>query len=311
MARALVFPGQGAQKVGMGAALAEKFPLAREILAEADEVLGFACSKVIAEGPEEELTRTDVSQPAILVVSWMAYRVLESELGEVAFDAAAGLSLGEYTALVAAGSIAFADAVRLVRLRGEAMQAASDAGPSGMVALIGTDEDGARALCDAVADGEVCQVANLNSPGQVVISGAKGACERAVAAAKDRGIRRAMPLPVAGAFHSALMAPAAERLEEAIAETAIADAGVPVYANVSAAPVTDAETIAANLVAQLTEPVRWADSVAAMHAAGIGEFWEFGPGTTLSGMIARIAKDAATANLQEPNDLAKFATSAG
>ena len=301
MALALVYPGQGAQVVGMGMELAEKFPVARDILNEADNILGMSLSDIIANGPMEELTRTDISQPAILVMSWMAHEVVNKVLENFTFSATAGLSLGEYTALLAADAMDFADALRLVRLRGQAMQDAADLQPSGMVALIGTDEEGAAKLCASVAEGDVLEVANLNAPGQVVISGASAACERAVASARDHGIRRAMPLPVAGAFHSALMAPAAERLAEALAQVDFRDPKVPVYANASASTVTKADEIAPSLVKQLTSPVRWADSVIAMQAAGIDEFLELGPGKTLSGMISRTVKDVACSNVDSPD----------
>jgi [acyl-carrier-protein] S-malonyltransferase len=306
MARALVFPGQGAQYVGMGQTLADTVPAAKALLDQADALLGFRLSETVLKGPEADLTRTDVSQPAILVASCMALEALKAKTGTVAFDACAGLSLGEYTALVAAGAVSFADAVKLVRLRGQAMQDAAAAAPSGMVALIGPDEATAQKLCDACAEGEVLQVANLNSPGQVVISGAKAACERAAAKAKEFGIRRALPLPVAGAFHSALMAPAAARLQAALAATRFSDPRVPVYTNVTAQAVTRAADIPGLLVRQLTSPVRWADSVVAMRGAGIGEFWELGPKKTLSGMIAQTAKDAVCRNLDTAADLAGF-----
>jgi [acyl-carrier-protein] S-malonyltransferase len=314
MAKALVFPGQGAQYVGMATSLAALHPQAKALLEEADAVLGFALSQVIAEGPEAELTRTDISQPAILVASLMALAVLKAKLGD-SYDnsygkadvqAVAGLSLGEYTALVAAGALTFADAVKLVRIRGEAMQAAAEAVPSGMVALIGPDEATAQKLCDAAGGGEVLQVANLNATGQVVISGAKSACERAIAQAKDFGIRRAVALPVAGAFHSALMAPAAERLKAALAATPIADPKIPVYTNVHAGAVTRAAEIPALLVSQLTNPVRWAQSVQNMQAAGISEFWEIGPNKHLSGMIARTVQNVVCKNLDKAEDLAQF-----
>ena len=306
MRRALVFPGQGAQYVGMGMELAERHPVARELLTQADEALGFKLSEVIAKGPEAELTRTDISQPAILVVSVMALAVLKTVVKPLTFDAVAGLSLGEYTALVAAEALPFRDAVMLVRLRGQAMQAAAEAVPSGMVALIGADEVSAGKLCAAAANGEVLQVANLNSPGQVVISGSKSACDRAVAQAKDHGIRKAISLPVAGAFHSALMAPAADRLRAALAKAPFKDPTVPVYTNVHAGPVTKASEIPALLEAQLTKPVRWADSVVAMKAAGIDGFWELGPGKTLCGMITRTVTGAELRNLDKADDLAAF-----
>jgi [acyl-carrier-protein] S-malonyltransferase len=302
---ALVFPGQGAQYVGMAKDLAATVPAARALLEEADSVLGFALSRAIAEGPEAELTRTDVSQPAILVASLMALEALRAKRTPE-FVATAGLSLGEYTALVAAGSLSFADAVRLVRLRGQAMQAAADGVKSGMVALIGADEASAQKLCAACAQGEVLQVANLNSPGQVVVSGTAAACERAAAAIKDHGIRKAIALPVAGAFHSELMAPAAQRLRAALANARFKDPMVPVYCNVTATAVTSALVVPELLVAQLTKPVRWADSVVAMKTAGITAFWEFGPGKTLSGMIQRTVKDVETKNLDGAADAAGF-----
>jgi [acyl-carrier-protein] S-malonyltransferase len=302
MSMALVFPGQGAQVVGMGMDIAQRFPKARALLDEADDALGMALSDIIANGPLEELTRTDISQPAILVASMMCLRAVEDTVKPLQFDATAGLSLGEYTALVAAGALSFADGVKLVRLRGQAMQAASDAVPSGMVVLIGADEAQAAKLCAAVANGDCLQVANLNAPGQVVISGSKAACERAIAAAKDHGIRRAQALNVAGAFHSQLMAPAAERLRAALDQTRIDDARVPVYTNVDAKPVRSAAEVRDALNRQLTAPVRWADSVIAMQAAGVSRFLELGPGKSLSGMIQRTVKDVTVANVETADD---------
>ncbi len=311
MGRALVFPGQGAQYVGMGMELAEHHPVARALLDQADRILGFALSDYIANGPEEELTRTDISQPAILVVSMMALAVLRTVCKPLQFSAVAGLSLGEYSALVAAEAIDFADALALVRLRGQAMQQAAELQPSGMVALIGADEAGATALCAAAAPGpagpEVLQVANLNSTGQVVISGARDACARALVLAKEHGVRKAIELKVAGAFHSDLMAPAARTLRAALAATPFRDPKVPVYANVHAAAVTRAGEIPALLEAQLTKPVRWAASVVAMQQAGCGEFWELGPGRTLGGMISRTITGAALRNLDKLGDVMGFA----
>ena len=307
MSRALVFPGQGAQYLGMSASFAATVPAAQALLDQADALLGFSLSAIIANGPEAELTRTDISQPAILVASLMAYEALKATRGPLeGISAVAGLSLGEYTALVVAGALEFADAVKLVRIRGEAMQAAAEAVPSGMVALIGPDEATAQQLCNAAAEGDVLQVANLNATGQVVISGTAAACERAIAKAKDFGIRRALALPVAGAFHSALMAPAAERLRAALAATRFTTPRLPVYANVTAQPVTSAAEISALLVRQLTSPVRWADSVIAMQHAGISEFWEIGPNKHLSGMIARTVKDVVCKNLDKAEDLTSF-----
>lgn len=307
MSRALVFPGQGAQYVGMGMELAERYPKARDILDDADKALSFALSDVIANGPDDELTKTDISQPAILTVSWMAFSVLKQSVVGLSYTATAGLSLGEYTALIAAGVLSFKDAVKLVRIRGQAMQEAADAAPSGMVALIGADEESAQKLCDQVANGDVLAVANLNSTGQVVISGAQAACERAVEAAKDAGIRRAMPLNVAGAFHSPLMASAADRLRAAINDVELSDPRVPVYSNVTAKPVTSAADIPDLLVQQLTSPVRWAASVEAMKADGITEFWELGPGKSLCGMIQRTVKEVEVANLDKAADVLTLA----
>ncbi len=307
MKRALVFPGQGAQYVGMGMELAQRHPVARELMDQADDALGFALSDIIANGPEDELTRTDISQPAILVVSCMALAVLRTTVRPLLFDAVAGLSLGEYSALVAAEALPFRDAVKLVRLRGQAMQEAAQLVPSGMVALIGADEASATALCVAAAGGEVLQVANLNSPGQVVISGSKAACERAAALVKEHGIRKAITLPVAGAFHSELMAPAAALLRAALAKAPFRDPKVPVYTNVHAGPVTSASEIPALLEAQLTKPVRWADSVVAMKQAGIDSFWELGPGKTLCGMITRTVSGAELRNLDGVDDVKTFA----
>ncbi len=283
----------------MAADIAAACPEARDLLIAAEAALGLPLGRIMAEGPEAELTRTDISQPAILVHSLMAMALARQRGTLPAFAAAAGLSLGEYTALVAAEAIAPIDAVRLVRLRGQAMQAAAEATPGGMVALIGPDEATAQQLCAACAQGGVLVVANLNAPGQVVIAGDQAACARAVAAAKDHGIRRAVPLAVAGAFHSPHMAPAGERLRAALAATAIRDPQVPVYSNVHASPVRRADEIPDLLVRQLTQPVRWAEGVARMRADGITDFLELGPGKTLSGMIARIAPDARCANLDK------------
>lgn len=302
MQHALVFPGQGSQTVGMGMQLAERFPVARQILDEADRALGFALSDIIANGPIEDLTKTDISQPAILTVSWMAAKVLKETSQNFRFNAVAGLSLGEYTALIAAEVLTFADAVKLVRLRGQAMQRAADAVPSGMVVLIGTEEAGAQKLCDAVRQSDVLSVANLNSPGQVVISGHKTACDRAVAAAKEHGIKRAMPLPVAGAFHSALMAPAAKELEAALAKTTFADAKVDVYHNVDGKPNRSGAAMRDILIRQLTQPVRWSLGIQNMSAAGITNFLELGPGNTISGMIKRINEGATVLNISNPDE---------
>jgi [acyl-carrier-protein] S-malonyltransferase len=312
MTLAFIFPGQGAQYVGMAKDLAATVPAARALLDQAEAALGLPLARLMAEGPEADLTRTDISQPVILLASLMALEALRARLGALpAFAATAGLSLGEYTALVAAGALDPLTALRLVRLRGEAMQAAAEAVPSGMVALLGGEEPAAQALCVAAAGGEVLQVANLNSPGQVVIAGAVAACARAVDQAKAHGFKRAIPLKVAGAFHSALMAPAAARLGAALANAAISDPRVLVYSNVTAAPVTRAADIPALLVDQLTRPVRWADSMVAMNRTGIDTFWEFGPGKTLSKMLAGTVPSATCRNVDGAADAAAFAAAAG
>ncbi|MFM2091203.1 MAG: [acyl-carrier-protein] S-malonyltransferase [Planctomycetota bacterium] len=300
--RALLFPGQGAQYVGMASDIAAACTSARELLLQAEKELGIPLGTIMAQGPEADLTRTDISQPAILVHSLMAMELLREQGKLPAYTATAGLSLGEYTALVAAGALPALEAVKLVRLRGQAMQAAAEATPGGMVVLIGPDEATAQKLCDAAAEGDVLVVANLNAPGQVVLAGAKPACERAIAKAKDFGIRRAMALGVAGAFHSPHMAPAAERLKAALVACPLRDPKVPVYTNVHAGPVRSATEIPDLLVRQLTSPVRWADSVARMHADGITEALELGPGKTLCGMAARIAPALACRNVDKAAD---------
>lgn len=304
MKLALVFPGQGAQYVGMAMELAQRYPIAREVLDQADDVLGFGLSDIIANGPKDELTRTDISQPAILVASWMAFQVLRDTARPLLFHATGGLSLGEYTALVAGEALSFEDALRLVRVRGLAMQEAAEAVPSGMVALIGADEAGATALCEAAADGDVLQVANLNATGQVVIAGAEAACQRAVDLARDHGIRRAMKLDVAGAFHSELMAPAADRLADALSQVAFQLPRIPVWSNVTGRPVTAASEIPDLLVRQLTSTVRWADCLQSIQAdGGCSTFYELGPGKTICGMISRTLAGAVAANLDTPDDL--------
>lgn len=297
--RALLFPGQGAQSVGMGADFHERSAAAHELFAEADEVLGFSLSKLCFEGPESELTRTDVAQCAIYVTSAAAVVALETEgrLDRGAIDGAAGLSLGEYTALWSAGCFGFADGLRLVRKRGVAMQEASEAAPSGMVSLLGADEAKGEEVAAAAREGGVLVVANLNAPGQVVLSGDLAACERVPAAAKAAGLRRAIPLKVAGAFHSPLMEPARAALEEALASTTINDPTFPVWTNVTAAPVSGADDIRARLAEQVVKPVRWEDSMRAMIAAGFEAFQEPPPGRVLAGLMKKIDGERAVSAL--------------
>lgn len=291
--KAIVFPGQGAQKVGMGRALAERYPAAKAVFDEADEVLGYGLSTLCFEGPEDELVRTDRAQPAIYVTSVAAVRALEEagELDRGAFGASAGLSLGEYTACWFSGVFTFADGLRLVQQRGSAMQAACDATPSGMVSLIGADRQSAQAVCDAAADGDVLVVANLNAPGQVVISGGRDACGRAQELAREHGIRRAVPLKVAGAFHSPLMDPAREALAAALADTPLSDASVPVYSNVTAAPVTAHAEVKELLARQVVSPVLWADSMTRLAADGMTDAVEPPPGNVLAGLMKKIVSD--------------------
>jgi len=294
--RALVFPGQGAQVVGMGRDLAAAYPAARAVFDEVDEALGERLSAVVWEGDIADLTLTANAQPALMATSIAAMRALEAE-GVAVTSAAfvAGHSLGEYSALCAAGALKLGDAARLLRLRGAAMQAAVPVGEGAMAALLGLDLATAEAVAaEAAAGGGVCAAANDNDPAQVVVSGSKAAVERAVEIAKARGAKRALLLPVSAPFHCALMQPAAERMAEALAGVAIAVPSVPLVANVRAEAVSNPEEIRRLLVAQVTGRVRWRESVAWMAAQGVDEFIEVGAGKALSGMVKRIVRDAAT-----------------
>mgnify|MGYP006288060719 FL=1 len=304
MSRAFVFPGQGAQAVGMGRALAESYPAAQAVFDEVDEALGERLSRLVWDGDAEELTLTRNAQPALMATSLAAMRALEAE-GVAVTSAAfvAGHSLGEYSALAAAGALSVADAARLLRRRGEAMQRAVPVGEGAMAALLGLDLGAAREVAAEAAGGEVCEAANDNDPAQVVISGHKGAVERAVEIAKARGAKRAVLLPVSAPFHCALMAPAAEEMAEALAGVEIAPPAVPLVANVRAEAVTDPDEIRRLLVEQVTGAVRWRESVAWMAGAGVTEFWEIGAGKALSGMIRRIARDAATRQVGTPEEV--------
>lgn len=276
-------------------------PVARERFAEADEVLGFALSKICFEGPEAELVRTDHAQPAILATSVAAIEslVADGRLDLAAVQAAAGLSLGEYTALWAAGALSFADALRLVHRRGAAMQRASEARPSGMVSLLGADRETAEAVCEAARGDDVLVVANLNAPGQVVVSGDLAACERAPAAAKEVGLRRAIPLKVAGAFHSPVMEPARAELVEALADVEVKVPRFPVYSNVNAAPHETPDSIRETLATQVVAPVLWEASMRRMVADGFGPFVEPPPGNVLGGLMRKI-ESAATVDSPLP-----------
>jgi [acyl-carrier-protein] S-malonyltransferase len=307
--RAFIFPGQGSQAVGMGAALAAASAHAREVFQEVDEALGEKLSRLMADGPEDQLQLTANAQPAIMANAIAVLRVLEKEGGISLADKGdfvAGHSLGEYTALCAAGAIDLATTAKLLRLRGTAMQAAVPVGEGAMAALLGADLAKAQAIADAAAEGEVCTVANDNDPSQVVISGARAAIERAIAIAKDHGAKRAVLLPVSAPFHCPLMQPAADAMAEALAGVGIRAPLLPVYANVTAAPVADPDTIRRLLVEQVTGMVRWRESVLAMNAAGVGDFVELG-GKVLGGMVKRISPDAVAVSVVTMDDIEALA----
>jgi [acyl-carrier-protein] S-malonyltransferase len=309
MTTAFIFPGQGSQAVGMGKSLADAFPAARAVFDEVDAALSQNLSAVMWDGPAEALTLTANAQPALMAVSLAVMRVLEAEVGlDLKRDAAfvAGHSLGEYAALAAAGTFSIADAARLLRIRGEAMQKAVPAGEGAMAALLGAELELARAIAGDAAQSEVCEVANDNGGGQVVLSGARAAVERAIALSAERGVRRAMLLPVSAPFHCALMQPAAEAMRAALAEIAMGAPCVPVMANVGAAPLSDPDAIRASLVAQVTGTVRWRECVAAMAAAGVTDFVEAGSGKVLAGLVKRIAAGAATASVGTAEDIATY-----
>lgn len=308
MTRALVFPGQGSQAVGMGRDLAAAFPVARETFEEVDEALRQNLSRLMFEGPEADLTLTENAQPALLAMSMAVIRVLVRGAGldmkRVAF--VAGHSLGEYSALAAAEAFALPDAARLLKRRGLAMQRAVPVGIGAMAALLGLELDEARDVAEAAAQGEVCDCANDNAPGQIVVSGHKSAVERAVAIAAERGARRSIILPVSAPFHCALMAPAALEMEEALAAVELREPLVPLVANVSAAPVQDSDEIRRLLVEQVTGLVRWRESVQAMRAAGVEEIAEIGPGRVLSGLIKRIDREIACMPVGTPAEIEAF-----
>jgi len=306
MTKAFVFPGQGAQSIGMGKALADAYPAAKAVFDEVDEALGEKLSALIWEGDQETLTLTQNAQPALMATSLAAMRALESE--GVTIEAAsyvAGHSLGEYSALAAAGALSVSDAARLLRTRGEAMQKAVPVGVGAMAALLGLDFEAATAVAQEAAMGEVCQAANDNDPGQVVVSGHVDAVNRAVALAKEKGAKRAVLLPVSAPFHCALMEPAAEVMAQALEQVHINRPAVPVVANVVAEGITDPATIRSLLVQQVTGSVRWRESVLWMAENGVTEIWEIGAGKALSGMVRRIERSIACAAIGTPDDIKK------
>ena len=310
--RAFVFPGQGAQTIGMGQDLAASYPTAKAVFEEVDDALGQNLSGMIWSGDIDTLTLTANAQPALMATSLAALRALEAEgLGLETASFAAGHSLGEYSALAAAGAMNIADTARLLRIRGTAMQEAVPVGVGAMAAILGLDFAAVSAVAEAAAQGEVCQAANDNDPGQVVVSGHKAAVERALDLAKEAGAKRAVLLPVSAPFHCALMQPAAERMAHALAQVEISKPSVPVVANVSASAQSDPELLRSFLVEQVTGAVRWRDSMAYLAAQGVTEIWEVGAGKALSGMIRRIDRAIACQAIGSPEDIAKLQTAPG
>jgi len=309
MTRAFVFPGQGSQAVGMGRELADSFDIARRTFQEVDEALGQNLSALMFEGPADELTLTQNAQPALMAVSIAVLRVLEAEKGLDLSKAArfvAGHSLGEYSALCAAGALALSDTAKLLRLRGQAMQKAVPVGVGAMAAIIGADLDDARAIAEEAAQGDVCTAANDNAPGQVVVSGHKAAVERAIQIAAAKGFKRAVLLPVSAPFHCPLMQPAADAMAAALAGTRIVAPVVPVVANVTASAESDPERIRSLLVEQVTGAVRWRESVLYMKAQGVTELVELGAGKVLAGLAKRIDKEIAGVSIGTSADVAGF-----
>lgn len=309
MTTAVVFPGQGSQAVGMGKALAERFSKAQEVFDCVDEALGQSLSRVMFEGPEADLTSTANAQPALMAVSLAVVRVLEAEAGFVLKrDAAyvAGHSLGEYSALAATGALTIADTARLLRLRGEAMQQAVPKGRGAMAALLGVESEQAHTIVAEAAEGDVCDIANDNGGGQIVVSGSAEAVERAMSIAKRMGVKRAVLLPVSAPFHCRLMAPAADAMRAALAAAVIEAPAVPVVANTLARPISEPAQVRETLVAQVCGTVRWRESVRFMADAGVTRFLELGSGKVLSGLIKRIAPETSTQSVGTPDDVASF-----
>ena len=310
MSVAFTFPGQGSQTVGMGKALADAFAVARAVFDEIDAALGQKLTAVIWEGPEADLTLTQNAQPALMAVSLAAFRVLQDEGGlDLKRHASfvAGHSLGEYSALAASGALTIADTARLLRIRGRAMQEATPVGTGAMAALLGLDFEQAAAVAAEAAQGDICQAANDNAPGQVVVSGSKAAIERALEIAKTKGAKRAILLPVSAPFHCALMQPAGDAMAEALAKVAIAAPVVPLVANVLARPISDPAEIRRRLVEQVTGTVRWRESVEFLAGAGVTKLVEVGAGKVLSGLVKRIATGIEAVSVGTPDDVVAFA----
>lgn len=309
MKTAFVFPGQGAQKVGMGLSLTEACPAAKAVFEQADEALGMRLSSLCFEGPEEELRLTENTQPAILATSIAALRCLQERGGRA--DFVAGHSLGEYSALVAAGALQFADALRVVRQRGQFMQEAVPAGEGAMAALLGVEVETVEAVCREASERGVCSPANINSPNQVVIAGHKAAVEYAVTLAKQRGAKRAVMLAVSAPFHCVLMKPAAERLERVLADTSFADLNVPLVTNVDTAIIASGDMARAALIRQVVSPVRWSETIKQLLDEGVRRFVELGPGKVLSGLVKRMQPDAQILNVEDAASLEATAAIVG
>jgi len=303
---AFVFPGQGSQYAGMGKDVAERFPTARRVFDEIDAALGFSISQLCFEGPDEQLKLTENTQPAILAVSSAIHAVLE-EMTLARRDLVAGHSLGEYSAIVTVGGLTPAEAAAIVRMRGRFMQKAVPVGTGGMAALIGPSVEEVQSICDEAAEGEVVSVANINAPGQIVIAGTKAAVDRAIAVAKTRGVRRALPLPVSAPFHCALMQPAAERLEPILDEAPFKDLWVALVSNVDASPIGTATAVRNALLRQVASPVRWVESVQKMISMGVRRFVEVGPGNVLTGLIKRIDSSVELMNVSDVASIEAYA----
>lgn len=301
---ALLFAGQGAQVVGMGKDLAEKYPAAQALFDQANEVLGYDLTQICFEGPEDALTQTENAQPGIFLVSWVAFELLKEQAPDFNFEATAGLSLGEFTALTAAGVMSFEDGLKVVRQRGRFMQEACNATEGGMAAVIGLDEAATREVCDVAA----VELANLNCPGQLVISGATAGIAKACELAKEKGAKRALPLTVAGAYHSRLMESACLKLKAALSEVTLNQPAMPVISNVTAEPHTTSDEILERLVDQVTSSVRWEASIRHLIAEGFTRFIELGPGTALTGFMRRIDREAEVLNIADSESLEKTVT---